>query len=676
MIKYLSVLLFLFLTFFNAQTFPLNTRLIEPSQTNGNFSTAYLKHLNSNKDEVFYSVMSNSDNNDYFGQNINAETRIFSRLRADGIPLWTAKFESGYDKVEASYSNKFLGDVDQNDNLYFLCSMKKAAKFVDADGTTTNISLTSATGVQNILLKLNGNGKLIWYKKIEVSANVGASLKLDNNYDVWLVGFGGQTIDGYNIQDNYYVKLDKNNGNVLFAKNFGNSSPSFFTAHSMNPVFDNHNSLYIFMEPIKLVYIDYVIDGFTIPSSISGEDYLMLKFDSAGNFVTGKNFYANSTNDGSCWFSDVQFDGSNLVALGVVWSNNSPNYFGLDGVQIPKKYEDFTYGGLISKITLDGNVLWQKVIHSNNTSSFGTNMELDDDKNLYSAFYFNTKVTFDGVEYNFDQSVGEKVVCKFDHFGTLKYLKSVDKGLSNFGSYGTGRTYGHLIDLFGNDSFNLSAFTAQNNFLNYPLYNQNIPKNYIATFGDLNSKYLSPQRNYLELTNAGITNNPDNANSFSFNLVNNVNWTANSDQSWLTLSYAKLSQKVSPANTISDQGDAKITLTAETNTSGAARTANVIVSGDGNVAPKTIIVTQSATLKTGASQTFLTTIYPNPTADVLNIQTEQKISKIEVYDMSGKLLDSVDGKGKKVTVSSLTKGMYYIKLYTESGVINSKFIKN
>lgn len=69
-------------------------------------------------------------------------------------------------------------------------------------------------------------------------------------------------------------------------------------------------------------------------------------------------------------------------------------------------------------------------------------------------------------------------------------------------------------------------------------------------------------------------------------------------------------------------------------------------------------------------------IYPNPTSDILNIQTEQKISKIEILDTSGKLLKSNSGSGKTINVSNLSKGIYLIKIYADKNIINSKFIKN
>ncbi len=71
-----------------------------------------------------------------------------------------------------------------------------------------------------------------------------------------------------------------------------------------------------------------------------------------------------------------------------------------------------------------------------------------------------------------------------------------------------------------------------------------------------------------------------------------------------------------------------------------------------------------------------TRIFPNPVKDILNIETQQKISKTEIYDIAGKLVKNTDGKDKKVSVSALSKGTYIIKLHTENGVTASKFIKN
>ena len=281
-------------------------------------------------------------------------------------------------------------------------------------------------------------------------------------------------------------------------------------------------------------------------------------------------------------------------------------------------------------------------------------------------WYAKDKVTYNGTEYSFDANTGNKILTKLDTSGNLKYFKAID--IAPYGS--------NFVDVIGNDKINVSGFTTANNFLNYPITYNRASSLYIATFGNLDSYYLTPTKEYLLLNNIEMDNNPDNANTFSFDLINNVNWNANSDQNWLNLSFLDLTGKYNFRNLISGNGDAKIIMSAETNNTGVNRTANILISGDGGVASKTIAVTQSAVLATGESKTFVTTFYPNPTSDILNIETQQKISRIEIFDMSGKLLKTADGKDKKVSVLNLNKGMYLIRLYTENGAVNSKFIKN
>ncbi|RZJ33264.1 MAG: T9SS type A sorting domain-containing protein, partial [Chryseobacterium sp.] len=156
----------------------------------------------------------------------------------------------------------------------------------------------------------------------------------------------------------------------------------------------------------------------------------------------------------------------------------------------------------------------------------------------------------------------------------------------------------------------------------------------------------------------------------------NVNWTAISDQNWLSLSFVKLAQGKSAFNTISGNGDAKITLVAETNNTGNNRSANILISGDNSVATRTVAVTQTGILGSQESKLFVTVLYPNPTSDILNIQTEQKISRVEIYDTAGKLVKAKSGNENKIGISQLTNGLYFIKIYSDGAVINSKFIKN
>ncbi len=66
-------------------------------------------------------------------------------------------------------------------------------------------------------------------------------------------------------------------------------------------------------------------------------------------------------------------------------------------------------------------------------------------------------------------------------------------------------------------------------------------------------------------------------------------------------------------------------------------------------------------------------VYPNPIGDQLNIQSDNKLNKIEVYDMSGKkiLEQDTNAKSSVIDTSKLSKGNYIIK--THDGKENKSF---
>jgi hypothetical protein len=67
--------------------------------------------------------------------------------------------------------------------------------------------------------------------------------------------------------------------------------------------------------------------------------------------------------------------------------------------------------------------------------------------------------------------------------------------------------------------------------------------------------------------------------------------------------------------------------------------------------------------------------YPNPIKDILNFKTEHNITKVEVYDIAGRILSSNSVSENKIDLSELKTGNYILKLYTEKGIINTKIIK-
>jgi len=65
-------------------------------------------------------------------------------------------------------------------------------------------------------------------------------------------------------------------------------------------------------------------------------------------------------------------------------------------------------------------------------------------------------------------------------------------------------------------------------------------------------------------------------------------------------------------------------------------------------------------------------VYPNPANDVINIQTENLIKNVAIYNILGKLVYT--NNVETVNVSSLDAGIYLIKVETEKGIGTSKLV--
>lgn len=70
-------------------------------------------------------------------------------------------------------------------------------------------------------------------------------------------------------------------------------------------------------------------------------------------------------------------------------------------------------------------------------------------------------------------------------------------------------------------------------------------------------------------------------------------------------------------------------------------------------------------------------LYPNPAKDVLNIQSKNslEIQSIEIYNLLGQVVLAVPNSSNAIDVSNLKTGTYFVKVNTEKGSSNTKFVK-
>ena len=93
-------------------------------------------------------------------------------------------------------------------------------------------------------------------------------------------------------------------------------------------------------------------------------------------------------------------------------------------------------------------------------------------------------------------------------------------------------------------------------------------------------------------------------------------------------------------------------------------------------------VSSTCVLSTKSFNEFSTyfDLFPNPTYDVLNISIKENItiSSINIYNTLGQLVLVIPNakNTKTIDVSSLTTGNYFIKINSDKGTSNTKFVKN
>lgn len=85
--------------------------------------------------------------------------------------------------------------------------------------------------------------------------------------------------------------------------------------------------------------------------------------------------------------------------------------------------------------------------------------------------------------------------------------------------------------------------------------------------------------------------------------------------------------------------------------------------------------TQTALLTSTISNANDVQIYPNPTNSIINLKSSHKIKSVEVCDLSGKLIMKTINPQNNVDISSVQKGMYFLKISLDNGLIVNKIIK-
>ncbi|MDX6747938.1 T9SS type A sorting domain-containing protein [Polaribacter sp. PL03] len=84
----------------------------------------------------------------------------------------------------------------------------------------------------------------------------------------------------------------------------------------------------------------------------------------------------------------------------------------------------------------------------------------------------------------------------------------------------------------------------------------------------------------------------------------------------------------------------------------------------------------AATASVEENNSFKFEIFPNPANNLLNIETQEVLKKVEIFNLLGKKVLSANNVSKSIDISSLSKSMYLVKLTSEKGISTKKLVKN
>ncbi len=104
-----------------------------------------------------------------------------------------------------------------------------------------------------------------------------------------------------------------------------------------------------------------------------------------------------------------------------------------------------------------------------------------------------------------------------------------------------------------------------------------------------------------------------------------------------------------------------------------ANCTNGLISDPSNM----ITVTTTGTGISDYDLEYRVRLYPNPTAGLVTILSEDLMKSVKVYDVYGKLIHTlkVEDSSAKVDMSHYAAGVYFVRIQTENGLMNKRVVK-
>ena len=346
--------------------------------------------------------------------------------------------------------------VDKNGNLYLASDLRHPADMDPGPGVQM---LTPIGAKDAFIIKLDGNGKLVWAKQFGGPGDTvpdASAITIDKDNNVIVCGLFNNTVDfdpgpaTFNLtstahQQAYIAKLS-GNGDFIWAKQFGNSPIVYSGAGIADVECDPMGNIYTMGGFAGACDFD---PGTAIYSlkSFSLRDAFISKLDAGGNFTWAKrvgpatgDYYQQNMSRGIVLDSK-----NNVYTTGLFFGTqdfdpgpNEHNVTSLAGTS------DF----YLLKLNEQGIFLWVNVI-AENANGGGADVAVDTDDNVYAVGEFGTSVDFDpgpGEYIIKSAGYGASALTKFSSNGSFIYAAP----FHSIGDYGSTLLRRLVVDTYQN----------------------------------------------------------------------------------------------------------------------------------------------------------------------------------------------------------------------------------
>ncbi|GEM_PF-6459204 len=321
---------------------------------------------------------------------------------------------------------------DANGNLYVTGYYKNAAWF----GTTAAGQIVTSLGVDLFIAKYGTDKKLLWVRSSKVaskSAALARDIAIDTFGNVYVTGtfngtvtFGaiGQNQASLSSSANFYIFIAKydQNGNFLWARQAG-------TALGLGNN-DAGNAISVTKGFVYMSGTFWQTASFGPPgnvqtiTSLGASNGFLAKYDQNGNLI----WVQRAAGGGSSPDAFVATDGNNDNSY-ITGNYNQSVTVGSGQNPVALTSSPGNYSGFMAKFGPNGNVLWAKNVASNDqntSSSFGRDITVDKNNNIYIAGDLHGSVTFAiGVTLqSTNLYIPEPFISKYDPNGIFLWVRT------------------------------------------------------------------------------------------------------------------------------------------------------------------------------------------------------------------------------------------------------------